>query len=93
MTDIVTSSDLERIMDWAKAKIHGGSEPPWAWYQYMKLLEAAETIRQGMSPTNPTVSLPQLQERQGSGRLRVVSIVPPDGVPLRQDNELLHLPT
>src|SRR5580704_4588576 len=31
--------ELERIRDWAKTKIQGGSEPPWAWYQYMKLVE------------------------------------------------------
>ena len=28
--------ELERVRDWANAKVQSGSEPPWAWYQYMK---------------------------------------------------------
>ena len=32
-------NELESIRAWAKAKIADGTEPPWAWYQYMKLIE------------------------------------------------------
>jgi hypothetical protein len=37
-------AELERVRDWATAKIVHGSEPPWAWYQYMKLRESLEAI-------------------------------------------------
>ena len=42
-------AELEKILDWANAKIACGQEPPWAWYQYMKLRETLEAILAGMS--------------------------------------------
>ncbi len=36
--------DLLNVRNWAKGKINGGQEPPWAWYQYMKLIETTEAI-------------------------------------------------
>lgn len=38
---------LLTIRDWAGKKARSGQEPPWAWYQYMKLIEAVDFIRQG----------------------------------------------
>ena len=35
---------LMKARDWAKGKLRGKSEPPWAWYQYMKLVEVTEEI-------------------------------------------------
>ena len=43
--------ELVKIRDWAKAKLAGGSEPPWAWYQYMKLCETLDAILAGMATT------------------------------------------
>jgi hypothetical protein len=43
--------ELERIREWANAKIQGGNEPPWAWYQYMKLRETVDAILDGMDAT------------------------------------------
>ena len=48
--------ELERIRDWAKDKLQSGSEPPWAWYQYMKLCEVVEAILAGMVVTIPADS-------------------------------------
>jgi hypothetical protein len=42
-------ADLERIREWADEKIGAGNEPPWAWYQYMKLRETLDAILAGMS--------------------------------------------
>lgn len=39
---------LQDVRQWAKDKIAVGAEPPWAWYQYMKLIEAADAILSGM---------------------------------------------
>jgi hypothetical protein len=36
--------DLKKVRDWAQSKIDAGQEPPWAWFQYMKLIETVETI-------------------------------------------------
>ena len=63
--------ELERVKEWAAAKIQGGSEPPWAWYQYMKLIETVDAILQGMASTIPMESLPQ-SESQSGGHLRLV---------------------
>lgn len=35
----------------AKKKLQSGSEPPWAWYQYMKLVETADAILAGIEAT------------------------------------------
>jgi hypothetical protein len=48
MTNHEAKIALSRIRDWANAKIQSGSEPPWAWYQYMKLLEVTDTILEAM---------------------------------------------
>lgn len=57
-------NDLARIKDWAQEKAQSGQEPPWAWYQYMKLIESANAILAGMAATT-TESSQQLGERQG----------------------------
>jgi hypothetical protein len=43
--------ELIKIYAWAKAKIDAGQEPPWAWYQYMKLIETIDALLAGMSST------------------------------------------
>jgi hypothetical protein len=47
----MTRDELNRIREWAHQKISSGSEPPWAWYQYMKLREALDAILDGMAVT------------------------------------------
>ena len=41
------------VRDWAEHKIGAGREPPWAWYQYMKLVEAVDSIRRGRGRVRP----------------------------------------
>ncbi len=41
-------SKLEVVREWANAKIASGQEPPWAWFQYMKLRETLDAILAGM---------------------------------------------
>jgi hypothetical protein len=66
-TDKKIRADLERIHEWAGDKIGAGNEPPWAWYQYMKLRETIDAILDGMSVVSPTAGSPQSDQRQGSG--------------------------
>lgn len=40
--------ELKHLRDWSKAKIDEGSEPPWAWYQHMKLIETIDVLLAGM---------------------------------------------
>jgi hypothetical protein len=44
---------LIRVKEWAQSKIRAGAEPPWAWYQYMKLIEAAMPFSMGWTPLHP----------------------------------------
>lgn len=46
--------DLAQVLDWAQEKAHNGSEPPWAWYQYMKLAETCQAIIKGQQATPPS---------------------------------------
>lgn len=57
-------NDLDRIKEWAQKKAQGGSEPPWAWYQLMKLVETINAIQSGMASTT-TESSPPAVERSG----------------------------
>ncbi len=40
--------DLNNVRVWAQDKINAGQEPPWAWYQYMKLVETIDAIQASM---------------------------------------------
>jgi hypothetical protein len=53
-TPTMGRDDLERVRAWANAKLATGEEPPWAWYQYMKLCETLDAILAGMTATQPT---------------------------------------
>jgi len=77
------SNDLSRIQKWAQEKIAQGDEPPWAWYQYMKLIETINALLVGQDATQPMESSPQSVLRSGA-RLRVVGSTDP------QDSAQLH---
>jgi len=56
---------LREVRDWAKRKIDSRQEPPWAWYQYMKLVETCDAILAGKGAvTQQTESSPQLEQHQ-----------------------------
>lgn len=83
---------LIELRDWAKAKIATGAEPPWAWYQYMKLVEVTEAILAGTDATSPTGSSQQ-SERNPATHLQLVdSTYRPDSVPLRQSDQPPQMP-
>lgn len=44
----MTREELQKIRGWADDKIATGIEPPWSWYQLMKLREALDAILSGM---------------------------------------------
>ena len=71
-------NELIQIREWAAAKIQGGSEPPWAWYQYMKLIETIDAITRGMDATIPMESSPQSESRQDVHLRLVDSTYPQD---------------
>jgi len=75
--------ELERLREWADAKIQGGSEPPWAWYQYMKLIETIDALLQGMDAT-VTMESSRQSEPQPDAHLRLVASTYP------QDNAQPH---
>lgn len=70
--------ELERLREWADAKVQGGSEPPWAWYQYMKLIETADAILAGMDATVTMENLPQSESHSGAHLRLVASTCPQD---------------
>ena len=78
-TDSLSSSkQLQQVRDWAQAKINTGAEPPWAWYQYMKLVETADAILSGMAATT-TANSPQSDQHPEKHLQLVDSTRPPDG--------------
>lgn len=65
MDDKAAAAQLSNLLEWAREKIHGDDQPPWAWFQYMKLQEVTESILKGMGAST-AVDLPSLGERQGT---------------------------
>ncbi len=45
---------LSVLRKWAETRVASGSEPPWAWYQYMKLIETVAAIQVGRASVNPS---------------------------------------
>ncbi len=71
-------AELKRIREWAQQKIDAGQEPPWGWYQYMKLVEALNAILAGRQASTTMESLP-LSEQHPARNLRLVaSMCQPD---------------
>lgn len=83
MNNHTAKAELIGILSWAKEKLQDGGEPPWAWYQYMKLTETIEAILKGMDSISPTGSLQQSEQRSGTC-LRLVDSN------YRQDTSLHH---
>jgi len=86
-------AELEKIREWADSKIASGSEPPWAWYQYMKLRETVDAILGGMDAVTPTASLQQSPEHRGSGLRLVGSKSQPNDVLRHPAGLPVRLPT
>ena len=74
---------LDEIYDWANQKVAGGKEPPWSWYQFMKLKEAIEAIRTGVTHI-PTEYLQQSDESLETAHQ-------PQALVLQLDNARRHL--
>ncbi len=66
-------AELERVRDWANEKLATGEEPPWAFYQYMKLAEALDEILRGMAAATPLREGSPQAERPRDARLRLVA--------------------
>ena len=47
---------LGTLRKWAETRIASGNEPPWAWYQYMKLIETVAAIQVGRSSVTPSTA-------------------------------------
>ena len=85
--------ELERVHAWATAKIATGEEPPWAWYQFMKLREALDAILTGMDAVKPqTESSPQEVQRPGKHLRLVEATYSQDTAQLHQSDEPVTLP-
>lgn len=86
-------AELEKIREWADSKIASGSEPPWAWYQYMKLRETVDAILGGMDAVTPTASLQQSATHRGVALRLVDSKCQLDDVPRHSVGLPVRLPT
>lgn len=92
MSDNIMQHKLDDVREWAQEKIQGGQEPPWAWYQYMKLVEAVDAILKGMSATNPTENLQQSGRRMGKPLRLVDATFQQDTSQPHQDDPPVQMP-
>jgi hypothetical protein len=81
----MTGEELQRLRNWADAKVTAGQEPLWTWYQYMKLREALEAIIGGMECAAIQMESSRLaREHPDNGPRLVVSNTQPGGAPKRE---------
>jgi hypothetical protein len=86
-------AELERVREWALQKIATGEEPPWAWYQYMKLRETLDAILAGMDAVTPqTENSPQEAPRRGTRPRLVEATCSPDTAQYHRADEPVQLP-
>ncbi len=57
---------IEDVLFWAKETLRECEEPPWLWYQYMKLKEALEALQSGGIGLTIRVGSRELVEHQES---------------------------
>jgi hypothetical protein len=89
----MTHDELERVRDWALQKLATGEEPPWAWYQYMKLRETLDAILAGMKAVTPqTENSPQEAPPRGRHLQLVEATCSPSTAQHHQADELVRLP-
>lgn len=69
----VSRQELERVRAWAREKVATGAEPPWAWYQYMKLRETLDAILAGIDVTTPEMANSQQTGQRPERHLRLVA--------------------
>ncbi len=62
--DQMMREELEKVLAWANDKLAAGQEPPWAWYQYMKLRETIEAILAGMDAVTTDHSPQSVQHQE-----------------------------
>ena len=90
MSENHSPPDLMRVREWAQRKLQGGSEPPWAWYQYMKLVETLDAILDGVAATSQTENSQQSEQHSETALQLVDSTYRPNtpqrrhaGLPVR----------
>ncbi len=84
--------ELEQVREWADAKIASGQEPPWAWFQYMKLRETLDGILAGLDSVT-TESSQQSAPHQGTHLQLVADTDSQDNAPHRPVGLPTQLPT
>lgn len=83
---------LKEVLEWAKGKIATGAEPPWAWYQYMKLIETLEAILGAQATASPTGSSQQSGQHSEMHLRLVDSTYRQDDARCHPSDEPLRLP-
>jgi len=81
---------LASVRTWAQAAIQEGSQPPWAWYQYMKLVEAIDAIHRGMGAITHVHVPPTAMPKETP--LRLVASCQPDPAPRHPVEKPVQLP-
>ena len=90
---------MYELREWALSKTQGGFEPPWSYYQYMKLIETINAIFD-IQQHIVCVDLPfktehshELDEHQGNGLRLVVDNERQETSQLRLNKSKVILPT
>jgi hypothetical protein len=83
---------LEEIRDWARAKIASGQEPPWAWFQYMKLVETVDAILGSQDCVITTENSRQLESHRAARLQLVGSTSPQDNAQRPPDIPQIPMP-
>ena len=83
---------LTQVRQWAKTRIDSGQEPPWAWYQYMKLIEATDAILNGMATTKTKENLRLVAMHRGTDLQQEGSTSESDELPRHHADGPVKLP-
>jgi hypothetical protein len=48
-SEVRVKDDLERVRDWAEARIKAGDVPDWSWSHHVELVEAIDAVLHDLS--------------------------------------------
>jgi hypothetical protein len=54
--EALVKNDLQKVRDWAAARIKAGNVPDWSWHRHVKLIEAVDAVLHDISVASASSS-------------------------------------
>ena len=84
--EAVVKNELEKVRDWAEARIKSGNVPDWSWQQHVTLIEALDAMLHDISVSND----PPGATYRPARNLRLVERIGERNLDARREADAIH---